>query len=114
MVQDKAKTLVDDRVVDRIQTAIHTLASVEVDNEVARLSLEFFPMIQNRVTAATTYLDAALVKASIFRPLNGQLCTPQHLGWKFVRQQHSPFLLLRCFVPLNARRDLGPCVSSFC
>lgn len=65
-----------------------------VEMDVARLSLEFFPMNQNNALPALTYLNAALERALTFRPLNQQPCTPQHLRWKPVRQHCSPLLLL--------------------
>ena len=64
-----------------------------VETDVARQALVFFPMKSDGAgaIASLTYLEAALAHALRFRPLNGQLCTPQHLGWKQVRPHCSLF-----------------------
>ena len=91
LIQDEVKTPVDDTMIDRIQTAIRVITDVEVEKEVARLSLEVSQM--NR-TKATAYLYSALDHASNFRPLTEQLNTAEHLGWKQVRVLYFLFLSL--------------------
>jgi len=90
--QDEVRVPVGDKLIDRIHIGIHAVADVEVEREVARLLLEFFPV--NRLSGqAIPYIDAALVHASSFRSFTEQPCTPQHLRWKSVRLHRSPFPL---------------------
>ena len=59
-----------------------------VEMDVARQALVFFPVTDDDDDNAgpiIMYLKAALAHISRFRPLNGQLCTPQRLGWQSVR-----------------------------
>ena len=110
LVQDEVKSFVDDKMISRVQAAIHAVADVEVEREVARLSLRFYPMksqdgnptatrvrAQNSGVAAIVhayYGVAAIVHASKFRPFTERLCTPEHLRWKPVSSLCSPFVLL--------------------
>ena len=91
LIQDQVKTSVDDAMIRRVQTAIHATTDVEVDKEVARLSLEVSQMNRPKATA---YLNSALDHALMFRPLTDQLCTPEHLRWKQVREFYFRFLSL--------------------
>jgi hypothetical protein len=69
-----------------VQNATRATAAVEVDKEVARLSLTFFPMKGHKATATVMYVDAAFEHASKFHGLTmDRLCTTQHLQWKPVR-----------------------------
>ena len=83
LIQDEVKTSVDDKIIDRIKTTIHSITCVEVEKEVARLLLQFFSVSRN--TGPTiTYFENVLEYASTFRSLKGQVCTPEHLRWKQV------------------------------
>jgi serine/threonine protein kinase len=90
----KVNTSIDDTVICRVQDVFHAMTGIAVEKEVARLSLEFFPMVENNVLSTVTYISAALAHASNFRPLSGKPCTPQHLGWHSVRPHCSSFLYL--------------------
>jgi len=117
-------TPVDDKIIDRVCALIHGATDVEVEKEVARLSLEF-PSITSQDddpteirVRAQTHAVAAIQHATKFRSFTkDQLCTPQHLRWKQVCLYSSPFLLLTIptrskycmtltFVLLNAGRGL--------
>ena len=93
LAQNRAKPQApaDDTIIDRVRDMFHGTTGIAVENEVARLSLEFFPMMQNSILSTLMYLGAAHAHTSRFRNLNGQLCTPQHLRWKSVRLHLSPF-----------------------
>ena len=99
--EDKMKNSAADNMIHAIETAIHAATDIEVEKEVARLSLEFPFMnshdghpIAIRVRALI-HAVTAIGSASKFRglPMDG-LCTPQHLRWKQVKLHCSPFLLL--------------------
>ena len=72
---------------DDVDFALLWCSMKGVEPDVAHQALTFFPAIY-----AIVYLDAALANALRFRPLNGQLCTRHHLGWKEVRLHRSSFL----------------------
>jgi len=67
-----------------------------MDMDVARQALAFFPVTDdnNNNAVIITYLKAALAHVLRFRPLNGHLCTPRHLGWQSVCPHCSFFLYL--------------------
>jgi serine/threonine protein kinase len=66
-----------------------------VKTDVARQALVFFPVgDDDDAIALLAYLKAALAHTLRFRPLNGQLCTPQHLGWQSVQPRCSLLLQL--------------------
>ena len=95
------KTLVTDKMISAVQTAIHAVADVEVEKEVARLSFEFSASAQGGdpsiILRAVDYAMAAIGHASKFRGLAvDQLCTPQHLQWNPVRPRYSPFCCSDC------------------
>jgi len=78
----------------RVENKLHYLVDVwcsekRIDMGVAREASVFFPVTDDddddNTGSIINYLKAALAHISRFRPLNGQLCTSQHLGWKPVR-----------------------------
>jgi serine/threonine protein kinase len=82
-------------VVDAVDDVVLLWCSMKnVETEVARQAVALFPMESNNAGPIITYLEAAFAHASRFRHLSGQLCTPQHLRWKQVRSQYTPFRLL--------------------
>ena len=86
---------VDDDDLDEIVLVWCSKKNVKTDVE--RQALAFFPATDNdndNVGPIITYLMAAVGHALKFRPLNGQLCTLQHLGWQSVWPHCSPFLQL--------------------
>ena len=110
---------------DNLNDLIQLWCSMQgVETELARQALVFFP-VGGGGGALLAYLEAALAHPLMFRPLNGQLCTPQHLGWQLVWAHCSSFLYLTIassrskrhiilsFILMNAERDLGPYVPSF-
>ena len=96
------KIPVADTMISAVQNLIHGAADVEVEKEVARLSLDFRSMNpKDGPTAirvrAQNHAVAAIEHASEFRGLAmDQLCTPQHLQWNPVRPRYSPFCCSDC------------------
>jgi len=87
LAHDEVKAPIVDKTINRVHNAI---VDVEVEREVARLLLEFYPV--NRFSGqAIPYIEAALAHASSFRSFTEQPCTPQHLRWKSVWLHRSPF-----------------------
>ena len=89
-----------DKMIAVVRNLIQGAADVEVEKEVARLSLEF-PFMNSHDrhpteirVRALSHAVAVIGHASKFRGLPmDQLCTAQHLRWKQVRLHRSPFLL---------------------
>ena len=57
-----------------------------IDRDVARQATAFFPLSGNGdgAGALLAYLEAALKHCLTFKPLDGQSCTLQRLGWQLV------------------------------
>jgi len=79
---------------DDIDVVLLWCSKRKVEAKTAHRALVFFQMEKESTPQVLTYLNAALRHASKFRPFTEQLCTPQHLRWKPVWPQPSPFPLL--------------------
>ena len=100
----------DDRSIDNVHASIRLIADVEIEREVARLSLEYphrYPMSQAKKLASDYVVDV-VAHALEFRDVTkDQLLTAQHLRWKQVRPALLPHSFAHFGNQVQASQDFG-------
>ena len=92
-VQDQVQRRHDDRSIDNVHASIRLIADVEVEREVARLSLEYshrYSMGPAKKVASSYAIDVVAHALEFCDVTKDQLMTTQHLRWKQVRRTSLP------------------------